>query len=152
MLILLCNKFFFNKTLLFFDLRCSLMFLNIDKLWYFKLNKSFLNWIFVSLNLLDCDLVFFQWQNKNKRCPNLPFWLTYDVSSKLLGDYLTYMESKTNTFCVNFTCLFQKSKKLKQLFLIFLLYSNAWILNYNLNNPVFWFLYKFDKILFFWVW
>ena len=152
MCILRRYRLFLNFDFFLFNIRYSLMFLDVERLWYFKLNISFLNWIFVSLNFLYSDLIFFQWYNKNKRCSNLPFWLTYNVSSKLLSDYLTYMQSKTNTICIYFTCLFQKSEKLKQLFLIFLLYSNARILNNNLNNTMLCILYDFNKILLFWVW
>ena len=128
------------------------MLLDILRPRYFKLNKSFFNWIFISLNDLIWILIFFQWHKKNKGCPNLPFWFTNNVSSKLLGDYLTNVQPETNTFWIYLTCLFQISKQFKQLLLIFLLYSNAWILYNNLNNTVLCIFQNFYKTWLFWVW
>lgn len=97
---------------------------------------GFGNRIFQSDALFIIFLGAFDWYIKNEGCSFINDRLAVYLSSKLFNNVLRNVQAKSNPIFIKMIALIYRPKKLKQLFLVFLLYSNARVLNNQLQNAI----------------
>jgi hypothetical protein len=89
-----------------------------------------------AINIILTLLIGWKSKLKRKGWPYLEITNDFDLTSELLHNHLWNMKSKSNTFRVNLFGRFEKTKKLEEILLVFLMYSYSSVFNLNFDATI----------------